>query len=69
MEMGVHASLVVQANKTVPTNMNLLSDEELTELRSIVTKEVRDGLGLVNGVDVIVGTNDFRGISLLSLQA
>ena len=35
----------------------------------MVTKEVRNGLELVNGVDVIVGTNDFRGISLLSLQA
>jgi hypothetical protein len=49
MAMGVDASLVVEANKTAPTNMNLLSDEELTELRSMVTKEVRDGLELVNG--------------------
>ena len=28
----------------------------------MVTRETRDGLELVNGVDIVVGTNDFRGI-------
>ena len=36
--------------------------EAVPELCSMVTKEVRDGLELVNGCDIIVGTNDYRGI-------
>jgi hypothetical protein len=36
--------------------------EEIPELAAMVTRETRDGLELVNGVDIVVGTNDFRGI-------
>jgi hypothetical protein len=39
-----------------------VGSEAVPELRQMVVKEVRDGLQLANGVDVLVGTNDFRGI-------
>jgi hypothetical protein len=39
-----------------------VGNEAVPELRQMVVKEVRDGIQLANGVDIIVGTNDFRGI-------
>jgi hypothetical protein len=36
--------------------------EEIPELAKMVTRETRDGLELKNGADIIVATNDFRGI-------
>jgi hypothetical protein len=36
--------------------------EELPELAKMVTRETRDGLELSNGADIIVQTNDFRGV-------
>ena len=36
--------------------------EEIPELAAMVTRETRDGLELVNGVDIVIATNDFRGI-------
>jgi hypothetical protein len=36
--------------------------EEIPELAEMVTRETRDGLELRNGADIIVATNDFRGV-------
>jgi hypothetical protein len=36
--------------------------EEIPELKDMVIRETRDGLELKNGADIIVATNDFRGI-------
>ena len=36
--------------------------EEIPTLAKLVTRETRDGLELSNGADIIVQTNDFRGV-------
>ena len=36
--------------------------EDIPEPAAMVTRETRDGLELVNGVDIVVAANDFRGI-------
>jgi hypothetical protein len=36
--------------------------EDIPELKNMVTRETRDGLELKNGSDIIVQTNDFRGV-------
>ena len=33
MEMGVSAELVIEANKTLPTDMNILSKQQLTDFK------------------------------------